>query len=189
MEQKQSFLGYLHSFRGFAILNIVMIHGIVFPIMAANEFNYDKTKLLPIINEVLFHDATIYFAIISGLLFSAVLQSRGYKKFYKSKILNVFLPYLFFTFLFSIFKPPSEEGMFGIHSEFLPYLQAVGTNLIYGKAQFTYWYLPVLFGIFIVTPLLAIATDTKKWGPHSGNNHPDNTLIHIQRAGGNGLYH
>ncbi|MEQ9299328.1 MAG: hypothetical protein RIF33_12225, partial [Cyclobacteriaceae bacterium] len=72
------FLGYLHSFRGIAIIQIVLIHSIVAAFLGANGFELDFTHPLVIANEVLFHDSTLYFAIISGLLYTAILKSRGY---------------------------------------------------------------------------------------------------------------
>lgn len=48
------FLGYLHSFRGLAIIQIVLIHATVATFLGANEFQLDFTQPLVIANEVLF---------------------------------------------------------------------------------------------------------------------------------------
>ena len=66
---KNGFLTYVHSFRGFAILNIVAIHSFAFAQLIPADWNLDRTSLFYILNETLFHDSTIYFALISGLLF------------------------------------------------------------------------------------------------------------------------
>lgn len=148
---EKQFLGYLHSFRGFAILNIVIIHAFVAASIGANKLDFSNWLLLT--NEVLFHDSTLYFAVISGILFSAVLRPRGYVKFFKSKAVNVVLPYLVLTIILTLFSFNwgAAEGVFASIAAFF---QKVVIDFIYGKAQPVYWYLPVLFFLFLITPLV-----------------------------------
>ncbi|MEO7462307.1 MAG: acyltransferase [Ferruginibacter sp.] len=157
---RPTFLGYLHSFRGFAIINIVAIHAIGLALFISSNNPKDPFSIA---NELLFHNSTIYFAVISGLLFSVVLKSKGYKKFYSSKFKNVLLPYLFLTLLFSIFNP-TENNFFALHTDLVVYLRGALRNFIYGKAQFPYWYIPVLIFLYLVTPLLDYIMNIKKWG-------------------------
>ncbi|MES2429823.1 MAG: acyltransferase [Bacteroidota bacterium] len=159
---KPPFLGYLHSFRGFAIINIVAIHASVF---AGYVFSKSFGPLNPIAiaNELLFHNSTIYFAVISGMLFSAVLNKKGYKTFFFSKFKYVFLPYLFFTLVYSIFNDRSNDW-FALQPNVEAYLKELPRNFIYGKASFVFWYIPVLFFLYLVTPLLNYLLHIKKWG-------------------------
>ena len=159
--KQPKFLGYLHSFRAFAILNIVAIHAISFAIYACNNNRLHPKDPINIINEVLFHNSTIYFAVISGLLFSVVLKARGYRPFYNSKLKNVLFPYLFLTLIFSL---SSSKSIFILHNNFGLYFYEVVHNFIYGKAQFTYWYIPVLIFLYLVTPLLDYIIKLKRWG-------------------------
>ena len=69
------FLGYVHSFRGFAILNIVAIHAVVVALIVPADWNPDPAAPLYVLNETLFHDSTLYFALISGILFSSILHA------------------------------------------------------------------------------------------------------------------
>ena len=115
-----------------------------------------QSNIYLIISEVLFHDSTIYFSMISGLLYTSVLKGRGYQKFYKSKLKNVVAPYLFFTLLFSLltreFQPqPSLEA----------YGSAIVSNFFLGQAQSIYWYIPVLFVLYLLTPLLDYLLKTR----------------------------
>ncbi len=80
-KNQPSFLGYLHSFRGFAIINIVAIHAFGYAIFITNKNSFDPKDPIDIANGLLFHNSTIYFAVISGILFSVVLKSKGYKRF------------------------------------------------------------------------------------------------------------
>lgn len=159
--KQPKFLGYLHSFRAFAILNIVAIHAIAFAIYACNNNSLNPKDPISIINEILFHNSTIYFAVISGLLFSVVLKAKGYKRFYGSKLRNVLLPYLFLTLIFSI---SSSESATILHGNIDLYFIDVLNNFIYGKGQFTFWYIPVLIFLYIVTPLLDNLINLKRWG-------------------------
>lgn len=166
--KKEGFIEYLHSFRGFAILCVLIVHIAVMPIVAYYDFGEPNQKdILFIINEVLFHASTIYFALISGILFSAVLEKRGFKRFYRNKFLYIFLPYLFFTMLLSLGRPPEgPDDPGGLHTNLLSYLSAVGRNLVLGKAMPIYWYLPVLFILYFLTPVLSAIINAKnvlKW--------------------------
>jgi len=167
-EKKQpSFLGYLHSFRGFAIVNIVIIHAFAYALFLANDNSLDPKDPIGIANGLLFHNSTIYFAVISGILFSVVLKSKGYKRFFSSKFKNVLLPYLFLTLFFSIFNPvfiPPILKPFLLQPDFSAYLSAAWHNFIFGTAQFTFWYIPVLLFLYVVTPLLDYLMSIKKWG-------------------------
>ena len=166
-KNQPSFLGYLHSFRGFAILNIVAIHAFGYALYAVSNNNFSPKNPFSIGNELLFHNSTIYFAVISGILFSVVLKSKGYKRFYSSKLKNVLLPYLFLTLLFSIFNPifnPPIYIPFGLHPDFFSYLKAALNNFIFAKAQFPYWYIPILLFLYLVTPLLDYIMAIKKCG-------------------------
>jgi len=53
------FLGYVHSFRGFAILNIVAIHALAFAQLIPADWELDKTTPLYVLTETLFHDSTL----------------------------------------------------------------------------------------------------------------------------------
>jgi len=155
------FLGYLHSFRGFAIINIVLIHAIVAALVAIDDMNFSNP--IALINEVLFHDSTLYFTIISGLLFSAILRPRGYKAFYKSKFMNVLLPYAFITLIVSLGKASQSEGL-EENGYLMTLVTTFGNDMLYGKAIGLYWYLPVLFFLFAITPVVDYLISLKKVG-------------------------
>jgi surface polysaccharide O-acyltransferase-like enzyme len=163
-QSQRPFLGYVHSFRGFAILNVVMIHCVGLSLSVANHFIPDPGNPLVIINETLFHGSTIYFALISGLLFSSILCPRGYVKFYRGKLLNVVMPYLVFTALFTMINPPGPEGIFVLRGNWQTYAPDVFNNFVFGQAQFTYWYIPVLFILFALTPALRFITSDARLG-------------------------
>lgn len=169
MKAKQEFNQPIHAFRGFAILNIVIIHAFGFVFYLAESMDNpaeSALKILNWVNSILFHDATLYFTFISGILFSMILQERGYVRFFKSKLSYVFLPYLFFTALFTWRNWPFDGGAAVLfNGTVLEFVQVVGRNFLTGGALFTLWYIPVLFVLYIATPLFAklLATKGAKW--------------------------
>ncbi|MGB5166176.1 MAG: acyltransferase [Woeseiaceae bacterium] len=169
MTAQQEFNQPIHAFRGFAILNIVIIHAFGFVFYLAETMDNPAGSALHIlnwVNSILFHDSTLYFTFISGILFSMILQERGYARFFTSKLGYVFLPYLFFTALFTFRNWPFDGGAaVYFDGTVLEFVEVVARNLLTGGAVFTLWYIPVLFVLYIATPLFAklLATKGAKW--------------------------
>ncbi len=154
------FLGYLHSFRGVAILKIVLGHAVAAACIGAFGV-FDVSNPVLMISEIFYHDSTLYFAIISGLLFSKVLKPKGYLKFYKSKLKNILLPYIFFTLVLTFFKI-NFDYFSGFQQGLEKFLSDAWVNFIYGKANFALWYIPVLIFLYLVTPILEYLQKTNR---------------------------
>ena len=144
------FLGYLHSFRGFAIINIVLVHAVVAAWFAAGQ---PKASIIMTISDTLFHDSTLYFAVISGILFTTVLKDRSYPKFYMSKLKNIILPYIFISVILVLFKVDLFNST-DLQTTISTYVSTLSKDLVFGKADFVLWYIPVLLFLFLITPLL-----------------------------------
>lgn len=155
MENQAAFIPHLHAFRGFAILNIVGAHAWSFMIFWTGPLDTAGLKWLFSVTETLFHGATLYFAIISGLLFSQILAKRGWRAFYTSKLVNVVCPFVVMTVLFTAmyweyYVRSAQQS--GTDANFL---LSVAQNLLTGQSSIHLWYIPVLLVLFLVTPLLA----------------------------------
>lgn len=146
------FLGYLHSFRGLAILKIVLGHAVAAAFISAYG-NFDDTAPIIIMSEIFYHDSTIYFAIISGVLFTKVLKPKGYCTFYSSKVKNILLPYIFVTLVLTLIKIKFNY-VSGFQEGIIYYSSKVFQNLIFGKVNFALWYIPVLIFLYLITPVL-----------------------------------
>ena len=123
---------------------------------------FDESHPLIIVSEIFYHDSTLYFAIISGLLFTRVLEPKGYFKFYTSKVKNILLPYLFFTLLLTFIAIRFHDAR-SFQDGLVYYFSKVLRNLIYGKANFALWYIPVLIVLYLATPVLHSLQKTNKW--------------------------
>ena len=127
-----SFIGYLHSFRGFAIINIVLIHAVVAVWLALGR---PEANLIMTIADILFHDSTLYFAVISGILFTLVLKHKGYPKFYMSKLKFIIIPYVFISIILVLFKVDILNTT-DLQTNFSTYLSTLSRDLVFGKADF-----------------------------------------------------
>ncbi|CCQ11275.1 hypothetical protein PALB_21620 [Pseudoalteromonas luteoviolacea B = ATCC 29581] len=144
-----AFLPHLHAFRAFAILSIVGAHAWSFLIFWTGDLDSLSMKVLFYTTETLFHGSTLYFTFISGLLFNLLLSQKSWSQFFKGKALNVFLPYALLSLVMTVYLttrfPPASP--FSLLTTYLH-------NLAAGSAAIQYWYMPVLFFLFSITPLL-----------------------------------
>ena len=148
-----------HYFRAFAILSVLGAHMWISPEIEGLE---DRRQFLECLRSVLFHSSTLYFIFISGYLFDFVYKSRPFDllRFYKSKVRNLLSPYLFLSLLFigasMVFEyvPSLQVPYFINHSKAILTLPDAADALLFGKACITYWYMPFIFTVYIVSPLL-----------------------------------
>jgi surface polysaccharide O-acyltransferase-like enzyme len=148
------FFGHVHAFRAFAIVNIAAVHAVALWLWALGPQarSTPALELIGRVNEVLLHDSTIYFALISGLLYSLVLHGRGVASFYRGKAANVLLPYVVLSVLFSLLDWTPQRGWFVGLPEGTKLPDLILQNLFTGQALFVYWYIPVVLALFVLTP-------------------------------------
>lgn len=155
MANNRHFIPHLHAFRGFAIISIVGAHAWSFMIFWTGDLSSTGLKWLFALTETVFHGSTLYFAIISGLLFSKILSVKGWSRFYTSKVTNVLLPYTLVTFLLTAlyWQYALQDPL--INNTTIDYLKVASLNLLTGKGSIHFWYIPVLVVMFLATPFLS----------------------------------
>lgn len=158
-DDSSEYMRHLHAFRGFAILNVVGAHAWSFMIFWTGQLSSDSIKHFFWLTETIFHGSTIYFAIISGILFSKVLNKKGWKRFYNGKLSNVLLPYIIMTCVITGFYWQYALQNPDINNTITDFIKVVGNNLITGKASIHFWYIPLLLVMLISTPLLKLVLD------------------------------
>lgn len=148
------FIPHLHAFRGFAILTIVAAHSWSSLLFSGEFATMPGKNPVYAVTETLFHGSTLYFALISGLLFSLVLRHKGWRAFFRSKALNVLTPYaLVSLFFLSAFWPMYVQWFEsqGMSTNFpLVYLD----GLLKGTIMLPFWYIPILTALYLLTPLV-----------------------------------
>lgn len=148
------YLPYLHAFRGVAILAIIGAHAwSVLGSYGAQENNPDYIWLYSV-TETLFHGSTLFFALISGLLYSRVLGGKSWRVFYRNKGANVLLPYALLTILLTALAWPMYLEYGKANGITFHFPEELAKNLVFGQAQTHLWYIPVLTVLFLCTPLL-----------------------------------
>lgn len=166
---ERRFLGHLHAFRALTIVLIVAVHvGAIlrfFNVAEGPAATGLGMRIAAFVVEAAVHNATIFFALISGLLYAQVLAPRGWRRFFVSKARNVALPYLVVSALFALFPLQIITGGYvgvfrGTPADYLDryfsdvFHQAVQSNPVL-------WYIPVLLMMFALTPLLVAILRTR----------------------------
>lgn len=150
----KSFIPHLNAFRGLAIISIIIGHALagVFS-FTRGESSWTSTSLFSSFSETFGHGGTLYFALISGILFSLVLKSRSWRSFFSNKVLYVLIPYTLFTLIYT-FYGIHEDGLEFFQGTYAEYLKALGENLLAGTSFYHMWYIPILMLVYLSTPLI-----------------------------------
>ena len=105
--------------------------------------------------ETLFHGSTLFFALISGILYSRVLRGTPWIRFFKNKAANVILPYALLTILLTAWYWPEYLAYGKANNITFYFPEELSKNLAFGKAEVHLWYIPVLAVLFLATPMLS----------------------------------
>ena len=127
---KTNFDWGMHYFRAFAILMIMATH-------YASRFGYSRFC------DTFLSSSTIYFLFISGYLCQYIDCRRRDTPlaYYRKKLLNVICPFVLFSIVFLY----ARHALCGIGSI---------RDVLLGRAQVPYWYIPFVSLLFAISPLL-----------------------------------
>jgi peptidoglycan/LPS O-acetylase OafA/YrhL len=158
---KKEFIGYLHAFRGIAILSIMGAHAWSVLGWRSGAQEHDPAyRWLYGATESLFHGTTLFFALISGILVTRVLRGMPWKKFYKNKFTNVVTPYIVITLALTLVEWPGISAYLHDHPEQLGvpaifnFPVVLAFQIVTGNAAVHLWYIPVLVVLYLLTPVL-----------------------------------
>lgn len=164
-QPERRYYRHLHAFRGFAIINVVAIHAVAMAALFVRPWNVTvpaENTLFVSASSILFANATVYFALISGLLYATVLKGRSWGSFFKGKLLNVISPYIVVTLVLSLWVWPEPFGLIRIapfEGSSGDFVRLFGWNIISGDSLVPMWYIPVLAVLFALTPVLSAIVD------------------------------
>ncbi|MGN6645388.1 MAG: acyltransferase family protein [Cytophaga sp.] len=149
--QNKIYFDYLQSFRGFAVINVILRHAIILFYFGSLNVDINPDSAISMFNMLALRGVTMYFTILSGILFSAVFKNRGYIKFYRDKFFYLVIPYIFFSIWLTLFKNISFEPF---HIDLKGFYSMLPLDLLCGKSEYALWYIPVFIIICTLTPLL-----------------------------------
>ncbi|MFB0612752.1 acyltransferase [Aurantiacibacter poecillastricola] len=155
-------LAFIDHFRGFAILCVVLIHagngvmhrGLNTPL---EEFSVVRTVFF-----LLGHDATLYFALISAVLYAHALHKRPYGEFMRWRFSAVIVPYILVSsaltltaFVLEIIREKAWPDPWQVTTE-------LAEDILLGDAWHSLWYIPVIIGLYIASPILLRIVSTRR---------------------------
>lgn len=149
-------LGYVDLFRGFSIVQVVLIHaGNALLLRGLPAWHGDAAAVQALLH-IVAHDATVYFAIISGLLYGHLFARRPHRRFLAQRLSAVALPYAAVTLMLTLAGNATAQAALAAHDA--PLLaRTLATNLVTGATWNTLWYIPVILVLYLVSPSLLAA--------------------------------
>lgn len=144
------FLSYIHSFRAVAILFIVAGHTIYL-------FDWQSTPRLEGLLRSLLQNGTILFVFVAGFLFQHLSRKFGYRRYLKSKLLNVLMPYTLISLPMLAAQYLTDRGSWSPEFELavLPTLaHHLAFNLLTGYHILPFWFIPMITVFYLLAPLL-----------------------------------
>ena len=149
------FLNYIHNFRGLAILYIIIIHTI-------SAFNWEKAPHTEKILMILLNNGSILFVFIAGYLFQHLSYKYEPRRYLYTKFRFVVLPYIICSIPAIIYFVWFERR-WDVPVWYYSFSKPVQIALFYitGKQLIPYWFMPMIFIFYMISPLL-IWLDKKK---------------------------
>jgi peptidoglycan/LPS O-acetylase OafA/YrhL len=143
-------LQVVDDLRGLAILAIVLLHSANAMLnRGLSSPPTPSTRVIAAANDILFHNSTIYFALISGIIYAHVFAGRPHGGFMRARLANVGAPYLVMTAGLTLLLALARDGA---PLDEVPV--AIARNLLLGEAWNTFWYIPVILLLYALSPLL-----------------------------------
>jgi surface polysaccharide O-acyltransferase-like enzyme len=143
----------IHRLRGVAILLIVAAHCVTF-------FQWNDHPLGLSLVMDMFDNSTLIFMFISGYLFHHTSAHYGYRKYLRSKLINVLLPYVIAAAPGLLYMLVTRAPSVGSPDPNLSLFGRIADMLLYGGSQLNYalWFIPVICIYYLASPLLVQLT-------------------------------
>jgi surface polysaccharide O-acyltransferase-like enzyme len=139
---------YLTDFRGVAILVIVLLHTVRTLVIRGAHPDDSDLRWLFVANDTLFRNATLYFTLISAIVYAQKLRLRPWPTFILQRFRNVVTPYAFVSLVLTLtFNIQSITDLSSVSRTFF-------YNLVWGEAFYHLWYIPVIMTLYVISPLL-----------------------------------
>jgi peptidoglycan/LPS O-acetylase OafA/YrhL len=144
-------VGYIHNFRGLAVLLIVTTH-------VLSVFDWSDSPTLERTLKYLFANGTVLFLFISGYLFEWLSRSFVWPVYWGKKLRFVVLPYVLVSLpaLYLVTHQLPRDGLReGFYDQ--PLAWQVIEFLVTGSHLAPFWFIPTITLFFAAAPLLRAA--------------------------------
>jgi peptidoglycan/LPS O-acetylase OafA/YrhL len=144
------FLSYIHSLRALAILSIVAVHCL--PLFAWDPFRWQDRLLLSLVS-----NGTVLFVFVAGFLFQYLSYRFEYRRYLKSKLQNVLLPYVCVSLPMIAYQAVKHYGTF--NPNYIHHWQTAAQNVAWALLTgthiiVTFWFIPMVAIFYLLAPVL-----------------------------------
>ncbi|PUZ20301.1 Peptidoglycan/LPS O-acetylase OafA/YrhL, contains acyltransferase and SGNH-hydrolase domains [Chitinophaga costaii] len=146
----KKFIGYIHHFRGVAIIYVVAAHVLV---------QWPKGSVTSRILDLIFQNSTILFLFIAGYLFQHLSARFQYKDYLIKKFQNVICPYLIisaFVIGYRLIWQDVPGFTSSEHPDFYQWSKPAqaGYYLLHGAHLQQLWFIPMITIYYLLSPVL-----------------------------------
>ncbi len=147
--------GFFDLAKGLAIIAVVVIHAVLLLNYFSDDLSVDYLAWSEHINRLVRFAIPVFFICSGALLFLEDTGKTSLKRFYFPKVKRLVIPYVIFS-VFATFAFSQEPGGFADRT-----IQAL-SDLFTGGALAPYWFIPVLFQLYLLYPILWYILVVKK---------------------------
>ncbi|NLR69111.1 acyltransferase [Chitinophaga varians] len=156
---KKKFIGYIHHFRGIAIIYVVAAHILV---------RWPDNSVIHRILDLIWQNSTILFLFIAGYLFQHLSHKFEYRDYLKKKFQNVISPYLILSLpviVYRLYTLDVPGFTTDLHPDFAtwPRWEQAGYYLLHGAHLQQLWFIPMISLYYLIAPLLIYMDRHPKW--------------------------
>ncbi len=143
------FLSYIHSFRAVAILFIVAGHCVYL-------FEWQQVRWQELLMKSLMQNGTVLFVFVAGFLFQHLSHKFQYRRYLKSKLRNVIMPYVIVSLPMITVQALTQRGAFDpeYHHHWPTVAQNVAWSLLTGYHILPFWFIPMIAVFYLMAPAL-----------------------------------
>ncbi|GAA0565643.1 acyltransferase family protein [Chitinophaga japonensis] len=147
---QKKFIGYIHNFRGVAIIYVVGAHILL---------NWPAGSVAHRVLDLIFQNSTILFLFIAGYLFQHLSAKFEYGDYLKKKFQNVICPYLLLSLPVIVYRVVTQDiNGFTLedHPDFgsWPAWEQAGYYLLHGAHLQQLWFIPMIALYYLIAPVL-----------------------------------
>lgn len=156
--EKKPFLGYIHNFRGLAIIFIVGIHSVI-------SLPWEGSLIMKSLLLGIFNNGTVLFVFIAGFLFYYLCQNHfNYFHYLKKKLKYVIAPYLIISIpaiIDKLFFDPGNHWWMTTEFQEASFIYKIFLMIITGRHSGILWFIPMIALFYLCSYLFLLFSKTR----------------------------
>lgn len=141
----------IDTLRTIVTIFVILVHvSGEYVLLGMNNKDYDLSFWIGNVVGSFIHVCVPVFVLISGMFL--IGRKESFKQFYKKKAVRVLIPLVVWSFVYLVYRALTD---YVVHRDFDIY--SLIKSVVLGKPFYHMWYLYMLIGLYLVTPLINIA--------------------------------